>query len=104
MLALEPSRVATTGVAIGAPASIIRHRFGGYLRAARTGPESSIDAHHLRVPRMLHLVERWIPRGPRCGTGARSAATVSASGGGRVARPGVAPGDTGAIRTQEENA
>ena len=30
-------RIAAIGVAIGAPSPIIRHRFGGNLRAARTG-------------------------------------------------------------------
>src|SRR5262245_18631899 len=31
------ARVAPVGVAIGPPMSMIRHRFGGFLRAARAG-------------------------------------------------------------------
>ena len=85
MLALEPSRVATTGVAIGAPVPIIRHRFGGNLRAARTVPESPTAAHHLRVPRTFRLLESRTPGSPTR-NGRRFASSVPASGGG-MGRP-----------------
>ena len=102
MLALEPSRVATTGVAIGAPVPIIRHRFGGNLRAARTVPESPTAAHHLRVPRMFRLPLRSRTPGSPTRNGRRSASSVSVWEGAWVVRPGVAPGNTGAIDPEEE--
>src|SRR3990172_522187 len=66
----EPPRVAPTGVAIGAPSPIIRHRFGGNLRAAETGPEPPIAAPPLRVPRSLPPPFETDCRGPRRRTGA----------------------------------
>jgi hypothetical protein len=51
------ARVAWTGVAFGPPMSMIRHRFGGNLRAARASVSAPSSVTHRRsLPRLADPV------------------------------------------------
>jgi hypothetical protein len=83
------ARVALVGVAIGPPMHMIRHRFGGILRAARAGilrrPPTCTAArardsiNHLENPRWLTprngIGHRTTGLGPGNGTGREDAPT-----------------------------
>lgn len=80
-------RVAATGLAFGAPRPIIRHRFGGNLRAARNGSRFADPLHQIRVPSVLPVAVTGGPPADRAASQHRDRTRVGAGRTDRVIVP-----------------